>query len=76
MNAGIELEEKARRRQPDIETPIRVDWRVRRAGGGFEVVDVLVEGITHRHTFASVIQNAGGRLEGFLAARGKRTAAN
>ncbi len=54
--------------------------RVRREGGGFKVVDVLVEGIsmlvTHRHAFASVIQNAGGRLEGFLAALRKRTAAN
>ncbi len=80
MNAGIKLEGKARRRQPDIETPIRVDWRVRREGGGFKVVDVLVEGIsmlfTHRGGFASVIQNAGGRLEGLLAALRKRTAAN
>ncbi len=43
-------------------------------------IDVPVERIskliTHRHAFASVIQNAGGRLKGFLAARGKRTAAN
>ena len=43
-------------------------------------IDVPVEGIsmliTHRHAFASVIQNAGGRREGLLAALRKRTAAN
>ncbi len=32
--------------------------------------------ITYRQAFASVIQNAGGRLEGLLAALEKRTAAD
>ncbi len=43
-------------------------------------IDVPVEGIsmlvTHRHAFASVIQNAGGRRGGLLAALRKRSAAS
>lgn len=50
--------------------PIRVDWRVRNGDHGFKIVDVVVEGVsmllTQRDEFASVIQRAGGDVEGLL----------
>ena len=43
---------------------IPVDWLLRRADGGFAIVDIIVEGVsmdvTERSQFASVIQNRGG----------------
>jgi len=62
--------------------PIRVEWRLRRDGPGFKVVDVLVESvsmsITQRDDFSATIQRSGGRVEGLLAVlRDKvRTASN
>lgn len=45
---------------------IKVDWRVRRTGGSYRVVDVVVEGVsmgqTQRSDFASVIQRGGGDI--------------
>jgi phospholipid transport system substrate-binding protein len=42
---------------------IRVDWRLRRTGGSFAIVDIVIEGasmgVTQRSEFASVIQNQG-----------------
>ena len=50
---------------------IPVDWRLRRADGGFAIVDIIVEGVsmdvTHRSQFASVIQNRGG-VDGLIEA--------
>jgi phospholipid transport system substrate-binding protein len=44
--------------------PAKVDWRVRKDGGGFKIVDVDVEGVsmivTQREEFSSVIQRSGG----------------
>lgn len=49
---------------------VEVDWRVRKTGNGFKVVDVIVEGVsmavTQRSDFASVIQRGGGNLEVLL----------
>ena len=49
---------------------IQVDWRVRKEGGQFKIVDVLVEGVsmalTQRADFASVIQRGGGNVEVLL----------
>ncbi len=62
--------------------PVRVEWRLRRDGAGFKIVDVLVESvsmsITQRDDFSATIQRAGGRVEGLLAVlRDKvRTASN
>jgi phospholipid transport system substrate-binding protein len=62
--------------------PVRVEWRLRRDGSGFKIVDVLVESvsmsITQRDDFSATIQRAGGRVEGLLAVlRDKvRTASN
>ena len=49
---------------------VAVDWRVRQVGGGYKVVDILVEGVsmalTQRSDFASVIQRGGGDIEVLL----------
>ena len=51
--------------------PALVVWRLRRAGGGFRIFDVAVEGvslaITHRDDFAAYIQRSGGKVEALLA---------
>ena len=50
--------------------PVRVDWRVRKAGENLKVVDVIAEGIsmliTQRDEFAAVIQNSGGKVDALL----------
>jgi phospholipid transport system substrate-binding protein len=47
--------------------PIQVDWRVRKTGSVYKVVDVLVTGVsmsvTQRSDFASVIQRGGGNID-------------
>ena len=68
--------------RPSTRPPVRVEWRLRRDGAGFKIVDVLVESvsmsITQRDDFSATIQRAGGRVEGLLAVlRDKvRTASN
>ena len=56
--------------------PIQVDWRVRQAGGGYKVVDVIVArvsmSVTQRDEFASVIAQNGGNVEGLLQAMRQR----
>jgi len=58
--------------------PINVSWRVRKTGEGFKVLDIKVEGasmaFTHRSEYSSVIQGAGGQVEGLLAAMRKKLA--
>ena len=50
-------------------TPFRVDYRVRKSDGGFNIVDVMVEGVslsvTHRSEIASVVNREG--MNGLLA---------
>ncbi len=52
--------------QPDG-TEIQVDWRVRYKDNSYQVVDVIVEGVsmamTQRSDFASVIQRGGGQVQ-------------
>lgn len=56
--------------------PIQVDWRVRQAGGGYKVVDVIVArvsmSVTQRDEFASVIAQNGGSIDGLLQAMRQR----
>ena len=56
---------------------VRVDWRVRRTGGAYRIVDVTVEGvslaITQRDEFAAVIRSNGGQVEGLLSALREET---
>lgn len=51
--------------------PIRLDWRLRRIGsGGWQIVDIVVEGVslalTQRSEFDSVIRRSGGTIDGLL----------
>lgn len=52
--------------------PVAVDWLVSRSATGYHVIDVVVSGvsmaITQRSEFASIIQSAGGDIEGLLVA--------
>jgi phospholipid transport system substrate-binding protein len=58
-------------------TPVKVDWRVREAGDGWRIYDVVVEGVsmllTQRSEFTAVIQQQGG-MSGLLQQLRKRTA--
>jgi phospholipid transport system substrate-binding protein len=51
---------------PKTGEKIQVDWRVRTKGGGYKIVDVVVEGVsmalTQRSDFAAVIQRGGGDI--------------
>lgn len=57
--------------------PIHVDWRCRKAGDSFKIVDVVVEGvsmaITQRQEFAAVIQNGGGNVAVLIDQLRKKT---
>lgn len=50
---------------------IQVDWRVRYKNGRYQIVDVIVEGVsmsvTQRSDFSSVIQRGGGSVQALLA---------
>ena len=50
--------------RPNGAPPAKVDWRVRKDGAAFKIVDVDVEGVsmvlTQREEFSSVIQRSGG----------------
>lgn len=52
--------------------PVNVSWRVREREEGFQIIDVVVEGVsmsvTQRNEFASVIQRNGGEVEALLQA--------
>jgi phospholipid transport system substrate-binding protein len=51
--------------------PIRVDWRLRRLGQSWRIIDVVVEGvsmaITQRSEFKAALRASGGKIEGLLA---------
>ena len=55
---------------------VRIDWRVRRTGEDYRIVDVTVEGvslaITQRDEFGAVIRRNGGQVEGLLSALRER----
>ncbi len=56
---------------PNQGEPVTVDWRVRYKNGHYQVVDVIVEGVsmsmTQRSDFSSVIQKGGGNVSALLA---------
>ncbi|MBW7851118.1 MAG: ABC transporter substrate-binding protein [Rhodospirillales bacterium] len=51
---------------------IPVTWRLRRREGRFQIVDIIVEGvsmaITHRSEYTSAVRSNGGDLDGLLTA--------
>lgn len=59
--------------------PVTVTWRVRDRGGAFQIVDVVVEGVsmglTQRNEFSSVIQSGGGNIDYLLQAMRNQIAA-
>jgi phospholipid transport system substrate-binding protein len=58
--------------------PAHVDWRVRKQGDDYKIIDVDVEGVsmalTQREEFASVIQRNGGTVAGLINALEQRIA--
>ncbi|MEX2453379.1 MAG: ABC transporter substrate-binding protein [Rhodospirillaceae bacterium] len=57
--------------------PVKINWRVQKADGSFQIVDVMVEGIsmsvTQRDEFAAVIRQSGGKVEGLIDALRRKT---
>ena len=57
----------------------KVEWRLRRDGESWRIIDVVVEGVsmasTYRSEFSSVISKHGGRLVGLLEILRAKTAA-
>ncbi len=58
--------------------PFHVEWRLRRGGEGWRIIDVVVEGVsmavTHRSEFSSVIASRGGTVGGLLDVLRSKTA--
>jgi phospholipid transport system substrate-binding protein len=58
--------------------PFRVEWRLRRGGEGWRIIDVVIEGVsmvvTHRSEFSSVIASRGGTVGGLLEVLRSKTA--
>ena len=61
-------------------TPVRLDWRLARAGQDWLVLDVAVEGVslllTYRNEFAAVIERQGGAVAALLDELRRRVAAH
>lgn len=57
---------------PNGDPPIKVNWRIHKAGDGFKILDVDIEGISmllaQREEFSSVIQRNGGTVAGLIQA--------
>jgi phospholipid transport system substrate-binding protein len=55
---------------PDSGQPVAIDWRLIASPEGYNIVDVLVEGISvassQRSEYASIIQRGGGKVEAVL----------
>ncbi len=60
--------------------PIRIDWRVRPADGGWRIVDIHVEGvsmaITQRQEYAAVLQQSNGNVSALVDRIKARIGAN
>ena len=51
-------------KQSPAQQPITVEWRIRREGGGYKIIDASVDGVsqalTYRQEFASIMAREGG----------------
>jgi phospholipid transport system substrate-binding protein len=58
--------------------PIQIDWRLRRRGDSWRIVDIVVEGmsmvLSQRSEYAAVIKSDGGKIHGLLAKLRAKTA--
>jgi len=56
--------------------PIRIIWRVKFTDGKYQIIDIVVEGVswiqTQRSEFVSVIRNSGGKVSGLIDALNKK----
>ncbi len=56
----------------DHQSPINLQWKLKKGSSEFRVTDLVVESasmaITYRNEYASVIQASGGKLDGLLVA--------
>jgi phospholipid transport system substrate-binding protein len=66
---SIVVESKVER---DHQTPINLQWKLRKGEADLRVIDLVVEGasmaITYRNEYSAVIQSNGGKVEGLLSA--------
>lgn len=66
--------------RPTREAPAHVNWLLKPEGGGYKITDVIVEGVsmavTQRSEFASVIQRAGGQVQGLITALKQKVVGN
>jgi phospholipid transport system substrate-binding protein len=66
---GVLVESKVER---DHQTPINLQWKLKKGEPDFRVVDLVVEGasmaITYRNEYSAVIQANGGKIDGLLGA--------
>jgi phospholipid transport system substrate-binding protein len=73
--SGAIVSSRINRRQGE---PFRVEWRLRRGGEGWRIIDVVIEGVsmvvTHRSEFSSVIASRGGTVGGLLEVLRSKTA--
>lgn len=55
---------------PDRQTPVNVDWWITKAGAGYKIIDVSIEGVsqilTYREEFATYIQRNGGHVSALI----------
>ena len=58
--------------RPGSAPPVSVVWRVRDRGGSFDIIDVMIEGVsmsvTQRNEFGAIIQRNGGSIDALLDA--------
>lgn len=66
---GVVVESKVER---DHQSPINLQWKLKKGEADLRVVDLVVEGasmaITYRNEYAAVIQANGGKIDGLLGA--------
>ncbi|TAH32599.1 MAG: ABC transporter substrate-binding protein [Alphaproteobacteria bacterium] len=62
---------------PDGSKPVLIDWRLKQAGNGFKIMDLIVEGVsmstTQRSEFSSVIERGGGDIDALIKILRKKT---
>jgi phospholipid transport system substrate-binding protein len=63
--------------RPGGAPPVKVDWRLKKEGDGYKIIDVIIEGIsmvtTQRDEFSAVIQRNGGQLDALTKALREKT---
>jgi phospholipid transport system substrate-binding protein len=56
--------------------PIKIIWRVKLSNGKYQIIDIIIEGVswvqTQRSEFVSVIRNNGGKVSGLIKALNKK----